>query len=136
MQKEQTRRGTRYPLKNDQYFYVAHDYRGVSGCGFGERVMNPFPDSREWKHNNKLARIEELLELCSTREDVEMVFNIPAVEVLDKSAVVGLMEATTTMADWDKACDRVKAAFDGEYPGFWYMAILASGLAGRKQRGW
>lgn len=41
------------------------------------------------------------------------------------------MESSRSKVEWNANCDKVKAACDGDYPDFWYRAILQSGLARR-----
>ncbi|MHC4620123.1 MAG: hypothetical protein ACYTEQ_20440 [Planctomycetota bacterium] len=50
---------------------------------------------------------------------------------MSEAEVVKLMESSTSDTEWDENCDKVKAAFNGNYPPFWYSAILASGVAQR-----
>jgi hypothetical protein len=45
--------------------------------------------------------------------------------------VVAHMEATTSLRDWGRRCDEVKAANGDDYPGFWYEAIMLSGIGDR-----
>lgn len=50
---------------------------------------------------------------------------------MERDEVVALMESSKTPAEWDANIEKVKAAHDGNYPGYWYEAILKSGLADR-----
>jgi hypothetical protein len=45
--------------------------------------------------------------------------------------VEALMESSKTEAEWNANCDKVKEVFAGQYPGFWYAAIVISGLMAR-----
>jgi hypothetical protein len=47
---------------------------------------------------------------------------------MTEQQVVDLMKSSTTQADWNKNIEKVKTAFSGNYPPFWYPAIIASGL--------
>ena len=42
--------------------------------------------------------------------------------------VAAHMSESTSEEDWNKRCDEVKDANNGEYPSFWYPTIVASGL--------
>ena len=50
--------------------------------------------------------------------------------LMSKDEVIKLMESSTTRDEWDKNCDKVKAAFNG-YPEWWFEAIIMSGIARR-----
>ncbi|MBP9090544.1 hypothetical protein KBI23_05900 [bacterium] len=39
-----------------------------------------------------------------------------------------LMRSSTSEAEWNANCDKVKAA-NGDYPSWWYATIVMSGLA-------
>ncbi len=43
--------------------------------------------------------------------------------------VVELMKSSKSKDDWNANCDKVKAAFNGQYPPFWYPSIVISGVA-------
>lgn len=43
--------------------------------------------------------------------------------------VVELMKSSNSEAEWNQNCDKVKAAFNGEYPPFWYASIIIAGVA-------
>jgi len=45
------------------------------------------------------------------------------------------MESSTSEAEWNANCDRVKAECGG-YPEFWFKAIVMSGLVGRVSAKW
>lgn len=49
---------------------------------------------------------------------------------MNRDEVVALMESATSERDWNNKADQVKAACGG-YPGFWWDAIMLSGLANR-----
>lgn len=42
--------------------------------------------------------------------------------------VIDLMKSSKSAAEWDANCDKVKAAHGGDYPSFWFLAIILSGL--------
>ena len=46
-----------------------------------------------------------------------------------KNDVVNYMRESTSEEDWNERCDAVKAANGNEYPGFWFMSIVMSGVA-------
>lgn len=52
--------------------------------------------------------------------------------------VVGLMKTSKSGQEWNGNCDRVKAANNGDYPGFWYHTMIVSGLLTKIQmdNGW
>lgn len=50
--------------------------------------------------------------------------------------VIALMESSSSDQEWDDNCDRVKEANHGNYPGFWFRAIVLSGLAKRVTAKW
>ena len=49
--------------------------------------------------------------------------------------VVELMEPSKSESEWNKNCDKVKSA-NGDYPPFWYQAIVLSGLLGEVSARW
>ena len=49
--------------------------------------------------------------------------------VMDEQEVVDLMSMSRTAEDWRDNCDYVKMCFGGDYPTFWWQAIIQSGLA-------
>ena len=48
---------------------------------------------------------------------------------MTKQEVIDLMASSTSMPNWVENCDKVKAAFDGQHPDFWYQEIILAGLA-------
>jgi len=50
--------------------------------------------------------------------------------------VVELMKSSNSEAEWNSNCDKVKAAFDGQYPPFWWSAIMQSGVARETTAKW
>ena len=55
---------------------------------------------------------------------------------MTKEEVIKLMKDSKSEIDWNKNCDAVKKAFDGNYPNFWYSEIISSGLLAETQAGW
>ena len=53
-----------------------------------------------------------------------------------EAGVKAYMEESTSADDWNARCNEVKAAHDGDYPSFWYMTIVMSGVAGHTARKW
>lgn len=49
--------------------------------------------------------------------------------------VVALMESSSNEQEWNDNADKIKATFGG-YPGFWWSAIMLSGIANRVQKSW
>jgi hypothetical protein len=47
---------------------------------------------------------------------------------MDEHAVVALMKSSESEEEWNANADTVKAAFGGDYPEFWYKAIVLSGV--------
>lgn len=50
--------------------------------------------------------------------------------------VVDLMASSKSSQEWDDNCTKVKAKNGGNYPFFWYRAILVSGLATATSMKW
>ena len=46
------------------------------------------------------------------------------------------MRQSTSEDDWDSRIDDVKSANEGDYPGFWFVTIVASGLMGEVSARW
>lgn len=46
------------------------------------------------------------------------------------------MGASTSEQDWNKRCDDVKSANNGDYPSFWFPTVIMSGLAAKTQATW
>lgn len=49
--------------------------------------------------------------------------------------VVTLMQSSRTEAEWNANANRVKREF-GQYPDWWYRAIVVSGLMSRTREKW
>ncbi len=50
--------------------------------------------------------------------------------------VVELMKSSTSEDSWNQNCDKVKAVFGGQYPLFWYSAIVLAGIAKETAAKW
>jgi hypothetical protein len=50
-------------------------------------------------------------------------------QTMTEREVVDLMASSKSSEEWDANCETVKRKNGGNYPRFWYTAILASGLA-------
>lgn len=50
--------------------------------------------------------------------------------------VVSLMKSSNNEDEWNDNADTVKAAFNGEYPTFWWEAIMISGVAAETAKKW
>jgi hypothetical protein len=48
---------------------------------------------------------------------------------MDERQVVELKKSSKSAAEWDANLDKVKAAYRGGFPPFWYTAIMSSGVA-------
>ena len=48
-----------------------------------------------------------------------------------KEDAVKLMSSSKTEEEWNANCDKVKAAHNGDYPDYWFDAIMSSGVAWR-----
>lgn len=57
---------------------------------------------------------------------------------MNREEVVKLMQSSKSEQEWNANADKVKAACDGNYPSFWYEAIILSGvyLRTRQTCGW
>ena len=50
---------------------------------------------------------------------------------MTQNEVIDLMRSSKNEREWGINCDKVKAAFDGSYPPFWWESIIVSGLMDR-----
>ena len=57
-------------------------------------------------------------------------------DLTTEQGVVDYMSASTSEENWNSRCDEVKAANGGDYPGFWYVTIMLSGLASKVFAKW
>lgn len=53
-----------------------------------------------------------------------------------EQGVKDYMRMATSEDDWNSRCDDVKEANNGDYPGFWYFAIVVSGVMHITASGW
>ena len=49
-------------------------------------------------------------------------------DLTKQSDVVSLMQSSKSESAWNDNCDKVKAANGGDYPSFWFAAIIMSGV--------
>jgi len=50
---------------------------------------------------------------------------------MTQEEVAALMSSSKNETEWNANADKVKAAFGGDYPDFWYGLIIMSGLINR-----
>ncbi len=55
---------------------------------------------------------------------------------MNKEQVVLLMKTSKSEQEWDSNCDKVKKSHSGDYPDFWYSAIILSGVMGMVSSQW
>lgn len=53
-----------------------------------------------------------------------------------ESDVVKHMKQAANESDWNRRCDEVKDANGGDYPSFWFKAIILSGVASQTAMQW
>ena len=46
---------------------------------------------------------------------------------MTEAEVLKLMKSSKTGTEWNDNCDKVKKAFGGDYPSFWYGSIIMAG---------
>lgn len=46
------------------------------------------------------------------------------------------MSASTSEDDWNKRAEQVKAAHNGDFPSFWFVTIMMSGVARQTSAKW
>ncbi len=49
-------------------------------------------------------------------------------DLTKQSDVVNLMKSSKSETEWNANCDKVKSANGGDYPSFWFAAIIMSGI--------
>lgn len=49
-------------------------------------------------------------------------------DLTTEEGVVAYMREATSTSDWNNRCDKVKRANGGDYPKFWFKAIVLSGV--------
>lgn len=59
-------------------------------------------------------------------------------DLTKKDAVIVLMESSTSETEWNKHCNEVKEANNGDYPEWWYMTIIMGGVlrSSKQKNGW
>jgi len=50
---------------------------------------------------------------------------------MTEADVVAMVDAAQNVADFQNACATIKSAFGGNFPPFWYSAIILSGKVNR-----
>jgi len=55
---------------------------------------------------------------------------------MTRKEVVELMKSSKNVDEWNLNCDKVKEQFQGQYPDFWYEAILVSGVYNKTVESW
>jgi hypothetical protein len=56
---------------------------------------------------------------------------IDGMDVGTPQKLAAFMSQSFSETDWNRRCDLVKKFFDGDYPNFWYVTCIASGLMDR-----
>lgn len=72
-------------------------------------------------------RMTEALAYANTGS--EQIFNFKNNNYMTEQEVLDLMKSSKDKHDWNLNCDKVKAAFEGKYPDFWWDKVIQSGLA-------
>ena len=54
---------------------------------------------------------------------------------MTQEQVVRLMQSSKSEREWNDNCSKVKNAFSGKYPSFWWSAIIVSGIADEIMKG-
>jgi hypothetical protein len=57
---------------------------------------------------------------------------------MSEQDVINLMLDSKNENEWNANCDKTKASFEGQYPSFWYGAIVIGGVlsAAKQRHGW
>lgn len=61
---------------------------------------------------------------------------VTPVREMSREEVVSLMESTANEIEWKQATLKVKANHGGDYPAYWFEAIIQSGLCDRVTAAW
>ena len=56
-------------------------------------------------------------------------------DLKSEEGVVAFMRSSRSDKEWRANCDKVKAANHG-YPGFWFQAVITSGVAIEAKKNW
>jgi len=57
-------------------------------------------------------------------------------DLKSQSDCVALLNGCKSETDWNSLCTKIKHANGGPYPGWWYRAVIMSGLAGKVSQDW
>lgn len=57
-------------------------------------------------------------------------------DLTTQSGVKSFMQSAKSESDWNSRCDQVKSANGGNYPAFWFLSIVLSGIASEAQSRW
>lgn len=55
---------------------------------------------------------------------------------MSQDQVASLMKSSNSEEEWNTNCDKVKAAFGGDYPSWWFATIVMSGLLAQCSLRW
>ena len=55
---------------------------------------------------------------------------------MTREQVESLMRSSTSESDWNDNCDKVKKNHGGEYPSYWFLTIIVSGLLEKVRKEW
>lgn len=47
---------------------------------------------------------------------------------MNKQEVLALMKSSKDKQEWNDNCDKVKSAHNNEYPEYWFLEVIQSGL--------
>ena len=50
--------------------------------------------------------------------------------------VIELMVKSKSEDEWNENCDKVKAAFDGKYPPYWFNKVILGGILEAAKNNW
>jgi hypothetical protein len=67
---------------------------------------------------------------------VESIETEPHPDLTTEEGVTTYMEGSLSEDDWNSRTEDVKTANEGEYPDFWFSAIVVSGLPSKMQAKW
>lgn len=99
-------------------------------------IKSEFQEVKEEVNNTGL---EVMANYQVLKEDIAEIFDR---DVEDRSQLPTAAEVKDVMAgsqskdEWNANCDKIKEAFDGKYPDFWYKDIIMSGLASQTSSKW
>lgn len=58
------------------------------------------------------------------------------IDLTTQEGVVSLMKSSKSETEWNNNCDEVKRANGGDYPRFWFGAIVLSGVLSTTKSLW